>query len=345
MPGCNLVSVLVRLERSRPGEDMERAVGALIEWGQGEDELERAFAAWMGQVLIPRHSGEKEPAPGTNLEEIRTMLAERVQEWYAREREKGREQGFEQGREQGLRKGLRVGLELGREEGLEQGLEKGREEGRAAQRALLGRLAAGKFGAATAEAFAARLAEIADRHRALEIGEWIIECEEGRELLQRVERLGATPADGDGPSRDERQGPRSGVGGARVLERAIVEWIGQVMVPRHSVGEEEHSLGTSLEEIRTMLAERMREWYAREREKGLRAGLQEGFEQGLGEGLRVGLEVGREEGLEQGLEKGREEGRAVQRALLGRLTAGKFGATSAERLGAASADGDTSSRE
>ena len=93
-----------------------------------------------------------------------------------------------------------------------------------------------------------------------------------------------------------------------------------------------------------MLAERMREWYAREREKGLRAGLKKGFEQGLGEGLRVGLEVGREEGLEQGLEKGREEGRAVQRALLGRLTAGKFGATSAEHLCAAPVDGDAPSR-
>ena len=152
LPGRNLVSALVRLERSRPDEDMERVVGALIEWDRGEDELERAFAAWIGQVLVPRHSvGEEEPSLGTSLEEIRTMLAERMREWYAREREKGREQGFEQGREQGLGKGLRVGLELGREEGLERGLEKGREEGRAAQRALLGRLTAGKFDATSAE--------------------------------------------------------------------------------------------------------------------------------------------------------------------------------------------------
>ena len=181
LPGRNLVSALVRLERSRPDEDMERAVGALIEWGRGEDELNRAFAAWIGQVLIPRHSGKKEPPPGTNLEEIRTMLAERVQEWYAEAREKG--------------------LRAGRQEGLEKGLEKGREEARAEQRALLGRQAARKFGAATAERLVARLPEITDRDRALAVGEWIIECEEGGELLQRVERLCTASADGDAPSR------------------------------------------------------------------------------------------------------------------------------------------------
>ena len=174
LPARNLVSALMRLERSHPDEDMARAVGTLIERVRGERELERAFAAWIGQVLIPRHSREKEPPPGTNLEEIRTMLAERVQEWYDEAREKG--------------------LRAGREEA--------RDEARAEQRALLGRLTARKFGAATAERLAARLAEITDRDRALAVGEWIIECEEGHELLQRVEHLCATFADGDAPSQE-----------------------------------------------------------------------------------------------------------------------------------------------
>ena len=192
LPRCNLVSALVRVERSRPDEDMERAVGVLIERVRGDRELERAVAAWIGQVLIPRHSGAKAPSPGTNLEEIRTMLAERVQEWYAEARKKGLRDGLREGREEGL--------ERGREQGLEQGLERGREEARAVQRALLGRQAARKFDAAIAQALAARLAEIADPDRLSEIGEWIIECEDGGALLARVERLGGASAPGDGLS-------------------------------------------------------------------------------------------------------------------------------------------------
>ena len=207
LPRRNLVSALVRLEQSRPNEDMERAVGVLIERVRGDRELERAFAAWIGQVLIPRHSGEEEP-PGTNLEEIRTMLAERVQEWYAEAREKGLRDGREEGREQGREEGREQGREEGREQGLEQGLEQGREEARAVPRALLGRQVARKFGAATAQVLAARLAGIADPDRLCEIGEWIIECEDGTELLARVERLRGASAAGDGSA--DRDAPLRG---------------------------------------------------------------------------------------------------------------------------------------
>ena len=167
LPRRNLVSALVRLERSRSVEELRRAVITLIEWvrGLGESELERSFAEWIGQVLVPRHSGEEKGLPpGTKLEEIPAMLAETVQEWYEKERAKGR------------------------------------EEGRAEQRVLLRRLAARKFDAATAEQLAGRLAAIPDPERLAEVGEWLLECEDGRELLQRVERLGATSAAQDGSS-------------------------------------------------------------------------------------------------------------------------------------------------
>ena len=165
LPRRNLISALVRLERSRPGEGMKRAVGALIEWVGKDRELGRAFAEWIGQVLVPRHSGKEAPPPGTSLEEIRTMLAETVQEWYAEAREMGR------------------------------------EEARAEQRALLCRQAARKFDAGTAARLAERLAEITDPDRLAEVGEWLLECEHGDELLGRVARLCAASAPGDGSSR------------------------------------------------------------------------------------------------------------------------------------------------
>ena len=61
-------------------------------------------------------------------------------------------------------------------------------------------LAARKFDAVTAERLAGRLAEIADPERMEEIGEWLIECDDGAELLDRVERLCAGATGGDGPT-------------------------------------------------------------------------------------------------------------------------------------------------
>ena len=75
-------------------------------------------------------------------------------------------------------------------------LEEGRIQGQAD---VMRWMAARKFDAATAERLAGRLAEIADPTRMEEIGEWLIECEHGDELLARVERLRANAAGGDGP--------------------------------------------------------------------------------------------------------------------------------------------------
>ena len=58
-----------------------------------------------------------------------------------------------------------------------------------------------KFDAATAERLAERLAGIADPGRLAGVGEWLLECEHGDELLGRVERLCAIRAPGDAPSR------------------------------------------------------------------------------------------------------------------------------------------------
>ena len=91
-------------------------------------------------------------------------LAKRVQEWEA----EWHRQGFE--------KGLKEGMERGEKHGMEQGL--------AAERELLRRLATRKFGAAAGDALARHLADIADPDRLARIGERIVDCGTGAELLE-----------------------------------------------------------------------------------------------------------------------------------------------------------------
>ncbi len=98
-------------------------------------------------------------------------LAKRALEW---EEEYGR-QGFEKGLKQGLEQGEKRGIERGRAQGLERGL--------AAERELLRRQATRKFGAAIGDALVRYLAEVSDPDRLAGIGERIIDCGTGAELL------------------------------------------------------------------------------------------------------------------------------------------------------------------
>ena len=93
------------------------------------------------------------------------MLAERAKEWT----------------EQWLREG--------REQGIELGLERGIERGRAEERALLCRQAARKFDTETAERLSGLLERLTDPERLAEVGDWIIECGTGADLIDRARHI------------------------------------------------------------------------------------------------------------------------------------------------------------
>ena len=76
-----------------------------------------------------------------------------------------------------------------------QWLAEGRAEGQAE---VMRRQAARKFGAVTADRLAEELERVHDPERTVEIGEWLIECESGEELLDRVRRMCMTAARPDG---------------------------------------------------------------------------------------------------------------------------------------------------
>ena len=156
LPRENLVSALLGLENSRSPGDLKRAARALSEWlgRPGESELKRAFVQWAVRVAIPARLGaEHLHLALTQLEEDPTMLAERSNEWY----------------EEAHRRGV--------------------EQGRAEERALLTRQAARKFGTDTASPLAELLVGLTAPGQLAEVGDWIIECEAGAELLDRTGRL------------------------------------------------------------------------------------------------------------------------------------------------------------
>ena len=70
-------------------------------------------------------------------------------------------------------------------------LQKGRDEGWAAERSLLQRLAARRFDATTADALFGMLAEVRDAERFAEVGEFIVDCATGPELLDLVRQTRA----------------------------------------------------------------------------------------------------------------------------------------------------------
>ncbi len=72
------------------------------------------------------------------------------------------------------------------------------------------------------------------------------------------------------------------------VRRAFEEWLKRLLLPSKRLEKKElSSLG--LEEARTMLAERVREWTREWVEEGKKEGLEKGQEKGREEGLRKGV--------------------------------------------------------
>ena len=85
------------------------------------------------------------------------LMEARIMEWEARVLERGREQGVAQGRVEG-------------------------------ERTLLRRQTASRFGAETAARLSELLADVEDAEDLIEVGDWLLECRTGDELLDRCRR-------------------------------------------------------------------------------------------------------------------------------------------------------------
>ena len=192
LPSDNVVAAQIALEQGEVESlgPVLRGLGALLA-GPRHASLRRAFAEWTRRVV--EGSGLASAQPGLSgvlrrleetgeLEEMGTLLAERIDEFAERRAEERAAERHARGLEQGREQGREQGLEQGREQGLERGLER--------ERALLARQAGRKFGAATAERLAALIGGIDDAERLAEIGEAVIDCADGAALLARAASAG-----------------------------------------------------------------------------------------------------------------------------------------------------------
>ncbi len=158
-----LTRAVVRLEQSRSEADFKLVVDALLKRlaTSNEGGLKRAFADWIRVLSSGLQPVGEEPMANLSLEDLAMTLEERVKQWPQQWLRKGREQGLEQGLAQGF----------------------------SHERALLHRQASSKFDAETAGQLAAALEGVSDPERLAEVGEAIVRCETGSELLRRLDAV------------------------------------------------------------------------------------------------------------------------------------------------------------
>ena len=170
LPADNLVSAQVALEQGRLASlaPVLSSLGRLLS-GDEYASLRRGFAAWVRGMVERSRLVAADPqwtarlklfAEKGDLEAMKPLLAERIDRYVEQ-------------------RSMERGLERGMERGLAQGLER--------ERALLSRLAERKFGKETAVRLGKLLAGMDDPERLDEIGEQVIACATGDELLARAQ--------------------------------------------------------------------------------------------------------------------------------------------------------------
>lgn len=95
LSGKDLTSKLIQMEKAQSPEALQAAIKELIVQlkGPGYVSLRRAFAVWIHRVLL-RRMAPKETFPQVyDLEEIDTMLAERVIQWAEQWKNEGKKEG------------------------------------------------------------------------------------------------------------------------------------------------------------------------------------------------------------------------------------------------------------
>ena len=165
VPGVNFALAQFALENTS-AEDLPAAMAAVAQLlkAEGELDLAESFAMWIEGVLEPRLD-VRLPSLMELMEEP-PMLAETLDEWAEEKFRLGRIEGMEHGRAEGM--------------------ERGRAEGTERERALLLRLAQRRFGADVAKALSDLIEGVADPDRLAEVGDWVVDCTTGRELLDRA---------------------------------------------------------------------------------------------------------------------------------------------------------------
>ena len=198
----NLAAALIAVQSCAEASQMPERVAGLLGLLRrtGDAELGKALRDGLRRMLEARFGGE---LPRRWMEEPMTLehrMDEWEQEWFRQGREEGRAEVLQalQARQIGANGAdgadaeepmtLEHRMDEWEQEWFRQGREEGVRRGRDEERALLLRQAARRFGADTAEALGRLLEGVDDADRLAEVGEMIVDCRTGGELLDRAGR-------------------------------------------------------------------------------------------------------------------------------------------------------------
>ena len=161
--GVNFALAQFALENAS-AESLPEAMSAVARLlrAEGELDLAESFGMWVEGVLEPR-LGVRLPSLTRMMEEP-PMLAETLDEWAEEKYQRGRAEGLQRGRFEG------------------------RAEGMERERALLLRLAERRFGADIVGALSKLIEGVEDPDRLAEVGDLVVDCATGSELLARADR-------------------------------------------------------------------------------------------------------------------------------------------------------------
>ena len=162
LPQGNLMRAVVAFERTREPADLPGVAAAAAEWLRSprDAELNRAFAAWLRQIVARTKPGQAEVEMGDTLEEAAMTLVERMAQWPGQ----------------------------WRQEGVAEGVAQGRREGVAEERALVRRIAAVRFGDAVGRQVDNMLRNTDEWDRLAAVAELVVRARSGPELLEDIAR-------------------------------------------------------------------------------------------------------------------------------------------------------------
>jgi predicted transposase/invertase (TIGR01784 family) len=110
----NLVAAVFRIEHPSNPQSISELVGLLGEWLTDRPDLRRMFALWIRATLMRKSEYRIVLPELDDLQEIKVMLADRLEEWAldykAQGMQKGMQQGMQQGRQEGRQEGEALSL-------------------------------------------------------------------------------------------------------------------------------------------------------------------------------------------------------------------------------------------
>jgi hypothetical protein len=97
----NLVAAVFQFEQAQSPASIENIINILIEWLADRPDLKKMFALWIRATLMRKQNYSILLPQIDDLQEIKVMLADRLEEWAHGYIAEGKQEGLQEGKQQG----------------------------------------------------------------------------------------------------------------------------------------------------------------------------------------------------------------------------------------------------